>query len=94
MITNFPDSPQEVLSVIVAAERHRKIVWTAGRVLREKALWTHLESLSYHERKAVLSRLVSFLEELAQQGILHRRQERQRIGYGDEIGFDYVGEPS
>jgi hypothetical protein len=38
--------------------------------------------------------LVSFLEELAQQGILHRRQERQSIRYGDEIGFDYVGEPS
>jgi hypothetical protein len=91
-MTNFPQSSDEVLAVIADAEQHRKFVWTAGRVLREAALWTRLESLRYRERKAVLKRLATFLEDLAaDQRILQRRREVQSIGYGDEAGFDYVG---
>jgi hypothetical protein len=90
MKTRFPNSCEEVLTVIKDAERHRKFVWTVGRVLRETALWTRLESLPYKERKIVLKRLASFLEDLAQQGVLQRRGDVQSIGYGDEIGFDYV----
>jgi len=90
-MTNFPHSSEEVLAVIADAERHRKFVWTAGRVLRETALWTRLESLRYRERKVVLKRLATFLEDLAGQGFLRRRREVQSIGYGDEAGFDYVG---
>jgi hypothetical protein len=88
---NFPKSSSEVLNVIVNAERHRKFVWTAGRVLRETALWTRLEALPYLDRKRVLKRLIAVLEDLATQGVLQRRRDVQSIGYGDEIGFDYVG---
>jgi hypothetical protein len=90
MTTDFPKSSEEVLALIADAERHRKFVWTAGRVLREAALWTRLEGLPYRERKLVLTRLTTFLEDLAQQGVLDRRREVQSIGYGDEVGFDYV----
>lgn len=83
-------SPEQVLELIVASERHRKFVWTAGRILREAALWTRVESLGYEDRKLVLKRVTGFLEELAARGILRRRGEPQSIGYGDEIGFDYV----
>jgi hypothetical protein len=86
---NFPKSSAEALAVIANAEHHRKFVWTAGRVLREAALWTRLEGLPYRERKLVLKRLVAVLEELAVKGILQRRREVQSIGYGDEIAFDY-----
>ncbi|HLW83563.1 MAG TPA: hypothetical protein VKR60_00030 [Candidatus Sulfotelmatobacter sp.] len=89
--TNFPSSSEEVLAVITAAERHRKFVWTAARVLREAALRTGLETLRYRERKLVLKRLATFLEDLAAEGVLQRRREVQSIGYGDEVGFDYVG---
>jgi hypothetical protein len=68
--TNFPSSADEVLAVIADAERHRKFVWTPGRVLREAALWTRVESLSYRERKAVLKSLASFLNNLAARGFL------------------------
>ena len=91
MVANVPDSPDEVLSVITAAERYRKFVWTAGRVLREMALWTAPESLPYPERKAALKRLTGLLENPADQGVLSRRPEVQNIGYGDESGFDYIG---
>jgi hypothetical protein len=88
---NFPKSSSEVLDVIVNAERHRKFVWTAGRVLREAALWTRLEALPYLDRKRVLKRLITVLEDLATQGVLQRRRDVQSIRYGDEIGFDYLG---
>ena len=87
-MSDFPKSSEEVLTVIADAERHRKFVWTAGRVLREKALWNRVENLQYRERKAVLKRLTTFLEDLADQGILQRRSEVQSIGYGDETGFE------
>jgi hypothetical protein len=76
--------------LIVDSERHRKFVWTAGRVLKEAALWTRVEALEYDDRKFVLKRVAGFLEDLALRGILQRRNEPQSIGYGDEVGFDYV----
>jgi len=82
--------PERVLDLIVREEAHKKLVWTAGRVLKEAALWKRVEELEYDERKIVLNRVTGFLEDLASQGILRRRMEPQSIGYGDEIGFDYV----
>jgi hypothetical protein len=83
-------SPKQVLDLIVDSERHRKFVWTAGRVLKEAALWTRVEALEYDDRKFVLKHVAGFLEDLAVRGILQRRSEPQSIGYGDETGFDYV----
>jgi hypothetical protein len=83
-------SQKQVLDLIVDSERHRKFVWTPGRVLKEAALWTRVEALEYDDRKFVLKRVAGFLEDLALRGILQRRNEPQSIGYGDEVGFDYV----
>lgn len=87
---NLPESANEVLNIIVAAERHRKFVWTAGRVLRESALWTQVEAVNFDDRKRVLNRLTEFMDDLAVRGILHRRDEPQSLGYGNEVGFDYI----
>ena len=72
-------SPEQVLELIVRSEQHRKFVWTAGRVLKEAALWTRVEELGYDERKLVLKRVAGLLEDLASQGILQRRSELQGI---------------
>ena len=88
-----PD-PEEVFGLIVRTEAHRKVVWTAGRVLREAALWGRVEELDYEGRKIVLNRITGFLGDLAARGVLHRRGEPQSIGYGDEAGFDYVAGPA
>jgi|ERR1700677_2989966 hypothetical protein len=90
IVETIAPSPAQVLDVIVRAEKHRRFVWTAGRVLKEAALWKRVEELDYEERKTVLKRITSFLEDLASQGVLRRRAEVQSIGYGDEVGFDYV----
>ena len=59
-------------------------------MLKEEALWRQVEELDYEERKIVLTRVTGILEEFASQGHLRRRNEPQSIGYGNEIGFDYV----
>lgn len=81
----------QLLALIVRAEKHKPLVWTAGRVLKEAALWKRVRQLDYEERKKVLKGITSHLQTLASQGILQRRSERQSIGYGNEIGFDYIG---
>ena len=83
-------SSQQIFDLIVQAENHKKIVWTAGRVLKEAALWKRVEALDYDERKIVLKRVTGILEEFTLDGRLQRREEPQSIGYGNEIGFDYV----
>jgi hypothetical protein len=81
---------REIFDLIVHVENHKKIVWTAGRVLKEASLWTRVEALDYDERKIVLKRVTGILEEFALKGHLQRRNEPQSIGYGNEIGFDYI----
>jgi hypothetical protein len=39
-------SPAQVLDLIVRAEKHRRFVWTAGRVLKEAALWKRVGVVS------------------------------------------------
>jgi hypothetical protein len=82
--------PERILDLIVRAEERKKVVWTAGRVLKEAALWRLVEELDYEERKVVLKRLTAFLEDFASQELFQRRAQPQSIGYGDEIGFDYI----
>jgi hypothetical protein len=86
----FPQSAREVLDVIVAAERSRKYVWTAGRVLIQGAFQGLWGMLDPDEKKAILRRLTRLLEELADDGVLAPRPILQSIGYGDEKGFDFI----
>jgi hypothetical protein len=93
MTPDFPQSSAQVLDVIAKTERSRKFVWTAGRVVKEAALSTRLMELSFEERKAVLLRVTNFLEDLARRDVLQRRSVLQSIGFGNEIGFDYIQRP-
>ncbi len=76
--------------MIIAAERSREYVWTAGRVLIQGAFQGQWEELDPIEKKAVLMKITKLLEELADQGILEPRPILQSIGYGAEKGFDYI----
>lgn len=90
MTKPLPQSPEQVLDLISDAERHRKFVWTASRVLKEGEFLSSISGVSYSERRAVLKRITGFLGDLAARSILHQRAEFQSVGFGDEIGFDYV----
>ena len=90
LIDDVVPASQQIFDLIVHSEKHKKIVWTAGRVLREAALWKPVEELDYDERKIVLKRITDILEQFALKGRLQRRDKPQSIGYGNETGFDYV----
>ena len=89
-MTDWPQSSAQVLDLITKAERSRKFFWTAGRVLKEAALWTRLGELNYDERKRVRRLVTKYLEELAASGILQRRGLRQSVRLDNEVGFDYI----
>jgi hypothetical protein len=86
----FPQTSKEVLAVITEAERSRKYVWTAGRVLIQGAFQGAWEELTPKAKKELLRKITSFLEELAGDGALLSRPILQSIGYGEEKGFDYI----
>jgi hypothetical protein len=90
IVDSIIPSPEQVLELIAHIETRRKIVWTAGRVLKEAVMWSHLGELDYEEQKMVGKRITEILNDLASQGILRRRPVPQSIGYGYEVGFDYV----
>jgi hypothetical protein len=90
LIDDVVPSSQQIFDLIIHSEKRKRIVWTAGRVLREAALWKRVEELDYDERKIVLKRITDVLEQFALKGRLQRFDEPHSIGYGNEIGFDYV----
>jgi hypothetical protein len=89
-MAEVPQTPRDVLTVIVKSERSRKYVWTAGRVLIESGLEQLWYDADAKDKKRVLKSITELLEALASEGILTPRVERQSIGYGHEKGFDFV----
>jgi hypothetical protein len=87
---DFPNTSSEVLAVITAAERSRKYVWTAGRVLIETALVGNWKELDHKQRKVVLRHITKLLNGLVAKGSLVRRPDLQSIGFGREKAFDFI----
>jgi hypothetical protein len=84
-------TPIAVLDLISKAERSRRLVWTAGMVLKRAALVSDWKELNHSDRQRVLHSITGMLEDLAARGVLERRPIRQTIGFGEEVGFDYIG---
>jgi hypothetical protein len=91
-LKGLPQSPEELLGLITKAEESKKYVWTPGRIVIETAMRTQIESLKWEYRKAVFKQLHDWLEDLTTQGILERRELRQSIRFGNEIGYNYISD--
>lgn len=89
-MSGFPQTPGDVLAVIQKAERSRKYVWTAGRVVMEGGLNQFWSDADAKHKKQMLKRITGFLEVLASEDILARRPVLQGIGYGQEKAFDFI----
>jgi hypothetical protein len=92
-LDKLPQSTEQLLDVIIRAERTRRYVWTAKRVVSRSGVKTQLQELDPEQRKDLLQHLTGFLKDLAAQGFLVRRPFRQSVRNGDEIGFDFVRSP-
>lgn len=87
---SFPQTTKEVLAVILAAERSRKYVWTASRVIIEGGFVGSWKTLDSKEKKTILKSVTKHLGTLSATGVLVPRPDLQNIGFGQEKGFDYV----
>src|ERR1043165_7372216 len=83
-------SIDDVIALITESEKHRKYVWTAGRIVKQLGVEAHIRSLSATERSSILRHFRWLLRELDKLGFVRRRSEVQSIGFGDEPGYDYV----
>ncbi len=81
-----------VLEVIVEAERHHRIVWTAGRLLKEDGSLHQVMTGDPARRKAVLKRLRAILKTLAEDGLLAERGLQFNFGADYEVGYDLIRE--
>lgn len=86
----FPRTTKDVLAVILAAERSRKYIWTAGRVLIEAGFVGRWNALDSNEKKTILKSLTKHLGALSEEGVLVARPDVQSIGFGQEKGFEYI----
>jgi hypothetical protein len=83
-------SIDHVLKVIAEAERHHRIVWTAGRVLKEDGSLHQVMTGDPMRRKAVLRRLRAVLKTLARAGVLAERGLQFNFGADHEVSYDLV----
>ena len=85
-------SESEILDLITEKERSKKYVWTAGRVLMASGLVGDWQELDSANKKSLLKDMSKMLEKLEDKGVLLRRDIPQSIGFGNEIGFDFIPE--
>jgi len=83
-------SVERVLKVIAEAERHHRIVWTAGRVLKEDGSLHQVMTGDPLRRKAVLRRLRGVLKTLARAGVLAERGFQFNFGADHEVSYDLM----
>lgn len=85
----LPSTPQELLHIIRVAERSRKYVWTATRVLIEAAHERNWVELDHRQCKAASQGITDLLESLANEGVLRRRPVLHSVGFGYEKAVDF-----
>ena len=85
-------SRDRILDVIAATEGRHRVVWTAGRVLKEDGSLHQVMTGDPVRRKSLLRRTRSILKTLASDGLLRERGIQFNFGAGNEAGYDLVGE--
>lgn len=85
-------SVDRVLDVIEATESRHRVVWTAGRVLKEDGSLHQVMTGDPVTRKALLRRIRAILKTLANDGLLTERGIQFNFGADYEVGYELVGE--
>lgn len=83
-------SEEEVLEFIKVSESKKHYIWTASRVLQMTGNIRREETPPDITQKN-LHNIKSILLSLEESGHLQKRPQPQSIGFGDEIGFEYIG---
>lgn len=76
--------------MIVRTEQRHRVVWTAGRVLKEEGSLHRIATSSPDRRRSVLRRIRNLLKELEREGMLSAREPQFNFGTGKEAAYDFV----
>ncbi len=99
MKTNLSELPpksittERVVAIIVATEQRRRVVWTAGRILREDGSLHGVMTGEPARRRGVLRKIRGILKALAGEGVLKERGFQFNFGTTTEVGYDFVRVP-
>jgi hypothetical protein len=86
---------KQVLDVILRAEQRRRVVWTAGRILKEEGSLYRVATGSPNVRRSTLRRIRRILKELVRDGVLAERGGTQfNYGTTNEVSYDLVSPSS
>lgn len=77
--------------MIIRTEQRHRVVWTAGRILKEDGSLHRIATGSPEQRRSVLHRIRSVLKELEREGVLAGRGTQFNFGMGREAAYDFVG---
>ncbi len=81
---------EHVFDVIVRTEQRHRVVWTAGRILKEDGSLHRIATASPGRRRLVLRRIRNILKELVREGVLAERGVQFNYGTGTEASYDLV----
>jgi SRSO17 transposase len=81
---------EQILGLIMRTEQRHRVVWTAGRVLKEDGSLHRVATRNPSLRRLVLRRIRSILKELEREGILSAREPQFNFGMGKEVAFDFM----
>ena len=78
------------MTIIQRTEERHRVVWTAGRVLKEDGSEIQILTSPREKRHPIMQRLRKLLKALADEGILKKRGTQFNFGTMNEIGYDYL----
>lgn len=84
---------EQVLDVIRRTELRHRVVWTAGRVLKEEGSLHRVATGNPLARKLTLRRVRRILKILVRNGVLAERGLQFNFGTTTEVSYDLVDLP-
>ncbi len=82
---------EQVLELIRQTERRHRVVWTAGRVLKEEGSLHQVMTGDPIARKRLLKRVRAILKALVHDGSLAERGPQFNYGTTTEVSYDFCG---
>jgi hypothetical protein len=83
-------SSSDIEALIADSEQHKIRIWTTWRLVKQLGAAEQLSTLPTVERQAILRHIKGLLRQLQDRGVLRRRSNVKRTGFGREVGYDYI----
>jgi hypothetical protein len=83
-------TPEHVVALISKVEERHRVVWTAGRILKEDGCLHQVMTGEPAIRRQALARIRRILKNLVRDGVLSERGFQFNYGMTTEVGYDFL----